>query len=145
MDKVSDPWAEYARIQRQANTPIVSDRAWASDETLAVILDRLEQGQVSLPQQVDNLVANRATKHRCRRGSLAKNAQLLSPASVNDGSRLEALCDLERCRRQCSTREWRILVAVGLGHTYDYIANAEVVPEATVKTWVRRVRLRLAA
>ena len=145
MDKVSDPWAEYARIQRQANTPILSDRAWASDETLAAILDRLEQGQVSLPQQVDNLAANRATKHRRRRGSLAKNAQLLSLATANDDSRLEALCDLDRYRRQCTTREWRILIAVGLGHTYGYIASAEAVPEATVKTWVRRVRLKLAA
>ena len=104
MDQVSRSWAEYARIQRQSNTYIFSDRAWATDEALDVILDGIEQEQAVLPRQVDNLVANRTTKHRNRRAFLAKNAQILFLASVNDDSRLEAVCDLDRHRRQCSTR-----------------------------------------
>jgi DNA-directed RNA polymerase specialized sigma24 family protein len=34
---------------------------------------------------------------------------------------------------------------MGLGHAYSDIAAAEQVPKATIKTWVRRARSKLAA
>ena len=137
-------WVTYTRIQRQADSNILSDRAWAIDEALDAILDEIELGKAVLAEQAENLITNRASKHRRRRRSLAQNAQLFLTA-INENSRLEALCDLGRHQRQCSELEWRILVSIGLGHTYGHIAVAEGVPEATVKTWVRRARLRLAA
>ncbi len=139
-----EPWAAYARIQRQADSKILSDQAWARDEALDAIIDKIERGQMVSAEQAENLITNRASKHRRRRRSLAQNAQLF-PTVVNEDSRLEALCDLGWHQRQCSELEWRILVSIGLGHTYGRIADAEEVPEATVKTWVRRARLRLAA
>ncbi|MCH9052211.1 MAG: hypothetical protein IIA72_14210 [Proteobacteria bacterium] len=143
MDK-DKPWALYARIQRQADSKILSDQAWARDEALDAILDQIEWGRMVSTEQAENLITNRASKHRQRRRSLAQNTQIFH-TTVNENSRLEALCDLGRHQRQCSKLEWRILVSIGLGHTYGRIADAEKVPEATVKTWVRRARLRLAA
>jgi len=149
MDK-DDLWAEYARIQRQADSTFLSDHAWARDEALEAILDKVERGQVVSAEQADNLITNRATKHRRRRGSLLRRGLSLTQnahlrVATNRYGRLEALCDLGRHQRQCSEREWRVLVCVGLGLTYNRIADAEKVPEATIKTWVRRARLRLVA
>ena len=150
-----DLWVVYTRIQRQADSRILSSKAWAIDEALDAILDRIGRGETTSLQQADNLITNRATKHRHRQRSLgetneqlfpalAKNEQLF-PAFTNDNNQLDAICDLGRYRQLCSTREWRILVAVGEGHTYSHISSEEGVPEPTVKTWVRRLRLKLAA
>ena len=139
-----DLWVVYARIQRQADSRILSSKAWAIDEALDAILDRIGRGETTSLQQADNLITNRATKHRHRQRSLAKNEQLF-PALTNDNNQLDAICDLGRYRQLCSTREWRVLVALGEGHTYSHISSEEGVPEPTVKTWVRRLRLKLAA
>ena len=139
-----DLWVVYARIQRQADSRILSSKAWAIDEALDAILDRIGRGETTSLQQADNLITNRATKHRHRQRSLAKNEQFF-PALTNDNNQLDAICDLGRYRQLCSTREWRVLVAVGEGHTYSHISSEEGVPEPTVKTWVRRLRLKLAA
>ena len=139
-----ESWAAYARIQRQADSNILSDQAWARDEALDAILDKIERGEAVSDKQAENLITNRASKYRRRRRSLAQNAQLF-PTAINENSRLEALYELGRHQRKCSELEWRIFVSIGLGHTYGRIADAEEVTEATVKTWVRRARLRLAA
>ena len=49
-------WAEYARIQAQADSRVLSDRAWAVDEALEAILDKIQTGQNVSGQQSGNLV-----------------------------------------------------------------------------------------
>ena len=143
MNHHHNAWAEYLRFQSEIDTRVLSDRYWALDEAADAILDKIERGELVCPRQVDNLIRNRATKHRRRRVSLAVGRHFF-PSTANYDIQLEALCDLDRYRRRCSAQEWRFLVAIGLGQIYSRVARAEEVPEATVKTWVRRLRCRLA-
>lgn len=138
------PWAEYARLQEFADTSILNDRAWAVDEALDALLDKVEAGESLSRPQVDNLVTNRAAKHRRRRACLSQNGPVLAACNVDEENRLLARRRLRECISQCSQRECKVLMAAGFGETYRVIANEHGVAENTIKTWVRRARLRLA-
>lgn len=144
MDK-DDKWAEFARIHAKADSPILSDRTWAIDETLEAMLDAIEQEEAISALKVDNLIANRTGKHRRRRASFAKHSPQLTASPANDNDRIQARSALRDSLCRCTDREQRVLTLVGLGHTYREIAKAEGTPEATVKTWVRRARFKLIA
>jgi len=137
-------WVEYARVQAQANSCCISDRAWAVDEALDSILDKIEAGQIASTQQSENLLANRARKQRKRRSLLARQAPLMDSSPASESGRLEARSDLAWLKSQCNGQEWKMLVSIGLGHTYLNIAKAKQVPESTIKTRVRRARLHIA-
>ena len=139
-----DCWADYAHIQRKADFPTLSPQTWAIDETLDAILDEIERGKVSSRQQIDNLITNRSTKYRRRRVLLDRHSEVF-PVFVSNDRRLEARYYLNQCRQHCTAREWGILLAIDKGCTYREVAVMEGVPEATIKTWVRRLRLRLVA
>ena len=139
-----DLWAEYTRVQAVAASPRLSNRTQAAEEALSAILDKIERRQSISSQQVEDLLTNRARTLRERRKLLAKHAHLFA-VPVNDDRRAEARAELAEHERRCAAREWRVLVSAGLGHTYHHIADAENVPVATIKTWVRRARLKLAA
>src|SRR5262249_54149261 len=145
---MDDSWAAYARIQSLADSAHLTDRTRAAEEAAETILDMIQRGQTISPQQEDNLLINRAKTQRHRRKLLAANddgRHELCAIAADQNGRLEARSELGRCKGQCGDREWRVLVSVGLGHTYGSIAHVEEVPEATLKTWVRRARLKLAA
>ena len=57
----------------------------------------------------------------------------------------EARSELVRCQRRCDEREMGVLISAALGNGYNDIAATHRVPEATIKTWVRRARQKLAA
>ena len=137
-----DPWAEYARIQALADSDSLTGRTWAAEEALGAILDKIETRQEISAKQIDNLLTNRAATVRHRRHLLVRNA-LLFDQSANKDTRLEARLELDRHRRRCTPREWWVLYASAIGFSYASIGQAEHVPEGTVKTWVRRARLKL--
>jgi len=139
------PWADYFRLQRLAESRVLSDQYWAIDEALEVVLDEIDGEHAIAERRTANLLANRAAKHRHRRRLLNQNACLLSPGVVNEHARFEASRELERHRSRCAPREWRVLLMICVGHTYVAVAAFEGVPEATIKTWVRRARMKLAA
>ena len=139
-----DPWTEYARIQALADSPRLSNRTWADEEALDTILDKIESEQQISAQQADDLLINRARTQRKRHNLLAQHGHVLAVEN-NENDRVEARSVLAWHQGRCNDREWRVLVSVGLGHTYRRIASAENVAEATIKTWVRRARLKLAA
>lgn len=142
-------------VIRGRNTPVSSnaltnsrtfnDKYWAVDEALDAILDKIEAGEPVSAQRTENLITNRAAKHRRRRADFNNHAALFTFSTASDESRLHARCLLIECSARCSPREWGVLVCIGLGHTYRAVAHRHSVPEATAKTWVRRARLRLAA
>ena len=140
----SDCWDNYAHIQHKADSPTLSPQTWAIDETLDAILDEIERGQAPSRQQIDNLITNRSAKHRHRRVLLDRHGEIF-PAFVSNHRRLEARYYLKQCYQHCSEREWDMLLAIDKGYTYGEIAGREGVPEATIKTRVRRLRLRLKA
>jgi DNA-binding NarL/FixJ family response regulator len=139
------PWAAYARVRALADSDYLSNQARAADKALETILDMIEDGQAISPQQVDNLLRNRARTQRQQCKLLGRHAHLLCGVAANESDRLEARSELARHQGRCSRQEWRLLVTIGLGYTYGNIAKAYDVPEATIKTWVRRARLKLAA
>ena len=137
-----DPWPEYTRIQAIANSTRLSSRTWAAEEALGAILDKIETRQNVSARQTNNLLTNRARTTFHRHRLLARHAHLFAQP-VDENRRLEARSELGRYRQCCTVREWRVLYLSGLGYSYDSIASTEGVPEATVKTWVRRIRLKL--
>jgi DNA-binding NarL/FixJ family response regulator len=154
------PWKTYAHLQRIGDSDHLSNLVCAADEALASILDRIQGGEAISPDQADNLLTNRVKTQRARRKLLARHAYLLCPGDLDsfvwNGSEIhigslpelaahEARSELVRCRDRCSDREMRVLTWVGLGHAYRDVAATEQVPEATIKTWVRRARRKLAA
>ena len=140
-----DLWAEYARLLKLADSDHLSDAAWAVDEALGTILDEIEYRRVVSAQQADNLLTNRARKQRLRRDLLARHVHLLPDSTASEDGRIEARSELARHQARCDGREWRVLTSIGLGETNRAVADAEGVPEATVKTWVRRARMKLVA
>jgi hypothetical protein len=140
-----DPWAAYARIQALADSNYISIQAYAADETLETILDMIELGQAVSPRQADNLLKNRARTQRERRALLALNADLLHPISTSEDARVTARSELASVQGRCSPHEWWLLISAGLGYTCQELAIAGNVPDATIKTRIRRARLKLAA
>ena len=139
-----DCWADYAHIQCKADSSTLSPQTWAIDETLDAILDEIERGQAPSRQQIDNLILNRSAKYRRRRILLDRHGESF-PTFASNHRRLEARYYLNQCRQHCGELEWDMLLAIGMGYTYGEIAVKEGVPEATIKTRVRRLRLRLEA
>ena len=141
-----DPWAEYARLQQFADSSVLNAKAWGLDEALEAILDKIEAGKTVSPRQAENLLTNRAAKHRHRRKILSENALVLAIDNVaHEESRVLARCRLSQFIGCCSERERQVLLSICFGETYADLASAHGVPESTIKTWVRRARLRLAA
>ena len=129
-----DSWAEYARLQQYADFTTLNDKYWAVDEALDAILDKIEAGETVSAQQTENLIINRAAKHRRRRADLTNHsAVLFSFSAIHDEHRLHARARLLECHAQCSPREWSALVSIGLGHTYRAVAYRHSVPEPTAK------------
>ena len=138
----SDPWAEYARVQKDTNWNFLSDRTEAAEETLDVILEKVRAGQAISGRQVDNLLINRAKKVRHRRSLLARNACLLS-RSVDEEQRFVNRMALYQCLRNCDIRSCRMLLLAAIGCDYSCIAARERVSEAAIKTRIHRARLKL--
>ena len=132
-------------IQSISDLPHLQNRTRAADEALDTILDKIERGESISTRQADFLLANRAKKQRHRQILLAREADLFRETAANENDRLEARSTLAWYRGRCGNREWRVLWSIGMGYAYSNIADAEQVPEATIKTWVRRSRLKLVA
>lgn len=136
-------WAEYARLQTLAGSLYLSAQAQAADLALNTILDRIERREAVSTQQADNLLANRARTIRKQHRLLAQHIYLFDRA-VHHNGRLEVCSECAWLKKQCDDREWQVLVLVGLGHTYKEIAKIANVPESTIKTLLRRLRLKLS-
>jgi DNA-directed RNA polymerase specialized sigma24 family protein len=138
-----DLWAEYSRLSEQADSDRLNDMAWATDEALDIVLERIAASRAIAPQTVANLVRNRARKHRRRRAILARNATLFPTTAANDNARHDALDVLNRSATVLTSLEARLLFGIGEGKTYGELARSEGAPEATIKTWVRRARMKI--
>ena len=98
-----DPWAEYARLQQFADSSVLNAKAWGLDEALEAILDKIEAGKTVSPRQAENLLTNRAAKHRHRRKILSENALVLAIDNVaHEESRVLARCRLSQFIGCCS-------------------------------------------
>jgi DNA-directed RNA polymerase specialized sigma24 family protein len=103
----------------------------------------VEAGRDIAPEAVANLLRNRTRKHRNRRLILARNAPVLFVGAANDNARHEAADAIRRAAKVLSFLEARLLFGISEGRTYGELARAQGVPAGTVKTWVRRARLKL--
>jgi hypothetical protein len=136
------PWAAYARLQKILKTAPVSDRCWAIEETMNVLVERIAVGGEVSEIQIENLIKNRSSKHRRRR----QQDHLATAAGIGDEARLrDAPIELNSRLKRCSARDQRILLAIGSGVTTREIGVAYATPEGTIKTWVRRARITFAA
>ena len=142
-DNSDDPWAEYARLSEISDSHTLDDRVWAADEALDTLLDRVEANLAVTSSELTNLVNNRARKHRARRVILAKNMVLIPRIAANEDERQDALDFLRRSAAVLTSLEARLLFAVAEGRSYGELAGREAVPLGTVKTWVRRARLKI--
>ena len=138
----NDPWAAYGRLQEMLRLARVSNRSWAIEDTLNVMIEEIAAGSEVSELQIENLLNNRAAKYRRRQQRCETDIAL----HFDDGERsLNARIELNSRLKRCSTRDQSILIAIGAGVTTREIALARVAPEGTIKTWVRRARVKFAA
>ena len=138
----NDPWAAYARLQEILKFARVSNRSWAIEETMNVLIEEIAAGREVSELQIENLVNNRSAKYRRRQ----QRHEIATALHFDDGERsLNARIELNSRLKRCSTRDQSILIAIGAGVTTREVALARVAPEGTIKTWVRRARVKFAA
>jgi len=141
----SDPWAAYARAQSLADRYDVTDKTWAADEAAAEVIERIAAGASIAPTTEANLLVNRAAKHRRRRRIVRRNRARLAQAQPHPIHLILARAELARIAELFDRNTIELLVGVGMGATYNEVAEAVGVPVATARTKVRRARIRLAA
>ena len=148
-----DPWAAYTRLQNMLQSPWISDRTWAVEETANVVLEELARGRELSAIQVENLISNRAAKHRQHRQHDRADAARhfvdfhadAARRFVDQGPSPLAGIELQSRLKRCFPRDQSVLVAIGSGLTTREIALAWAKPEGTIKTWVRRARAQFTA
>lgn len=145
MNDNDDPWAEVARLQALSGSNRLSDRTWAVEEALNATIDHIARGEPVSRAETENLLTNRRRKMRRRRSLFVVNGSMLIEPTVDGRPAIEARSELHRILGFCTDREWCVLLRIGIGHSCEEIAVLDNVPRATVKTWLRRARLRLAA
>jgi DNA-binding NarL/FixJ family response regulator len=135
-----DPWALYLRLQSMARHASATDRGWALDEALAFVIEEIAAGRRASDAQIDNILLNRAAKHRRRRRLVVKMPQpgcTIGPA--------EACLELADRLQRCAPRDQLILKALASGFTVEEVAAQYRVPTGTIKTWAHRARMKFAA
>jgi hypothetical protein len=137
-----DLWAAYTRLQEILDSTRISDRYWAIEETMNIVLGAIAEDRELSPIQIDNLISNRSAKYRRRRRYQDEPA---APVFSDGSGSAEASIELRSRLSRCSVRDQSILIAIGHGVTTREMALGYVVPEGTIKTWVRRARLKFAA
>ena len=135
-----DPWAPYMRLQNMARHASATDRGWALDETLAFLIDEIAAGRQASEAQINNILTNRAAKHRGRRRLMAK--MRLPECTVAPA---EARLEIDDRMRRCAPRDQLILMALACGSTVEEVAAKHRGPAGTIKTWAYRARLKFAA
>ena len=143
MPEENDLWAEYVRLSRKADTTQLGDRAWAADDALDEMLDRIETSRSISTAEVDNLIVNRAKKYRNRRLLLSLNSVLFAQTAANENCRQDAIDVIRRSMSVWTSHEAELLFAIARGETYGSLAGKSDTPVATIKTWVRRARLKI--
>jgi DNA-binding NarL/FixJ family response regulator len=139
----NDPWAAYARLQNLLKLAPVSDRSWAIEEAMNVLIETIIEGREVSEIQIEDLVNNRTAKYRRRR---QHHYEATAAPNFGDAAcSLDAGIELRSRLKRCSTRDQSILIAIGRGATTREIALARATPEGTIKTWVRRARIKFAA
>src|SRR6266851_9364770 len=110
----NDPWAAYARLQEILKFARVSDRCWAVEETMNVLIEAIVGGREVSEIQIGDLVNNRSAKYRRRR----QHDEAAAASHFGDGERsLHARIELQSRLERCSTRDQSILMAIGDGMT----------------------------
>ncbi|MCP5433069.1 MAG: hypothetical protein H6923_07335 [Alphaproteobacteria bacterium] len=136
-------WAEYNRLSQLSRFMPATNRAWALDDTLNYILNRIEAGNAAecTLQQIENRIGNAKAKFR-KRARLQAASIVPEPVTAPPAEdRVEVLQRLARCSR----KERLILVAAGMGHGAEEIARALSAPVGSVKTWTFRARAKFSA
>jgi hypothetical protein len=135
----NDRWAAYTRLQEILKLARVSNRSWAIEETLNVMIEEIAANREVSELQIVN---NRWAKYRRRQ----QRRETAAALHFDDGERsLNARIELNSRLKRCSTRDQSILIAIGAGVTTREIALSRVAPAGTIKTWARRARVKFAA
>jgi hypothetical protein len=139
-----DPWAwaAYGRLQRMLERVSVSDRGWAIEETMNLLIEEIAEGREVSEIQIGNLLTNRSAKHRRRRRYDHVSTFAGSGSEAHSG---DACIELQSRLKRCSARDQSILIAIGHGITTREIGLAYARPEGTIKTWVHRARIKFGA
>lgn len=145
-------WDAYFRAQTISARSAVNSNAWAADEAGDAILDMVEQGAVpsedgALDRQFQNLLVNRAGKHRRRAAIKAAHYDHLhsgdrSPPIFDEVAARIRLRELEAMSRPA---DWSLLMRVGMGARVAEIAIALGSTETAIKKRVARAGARIAA
>jgi hypothetical protein len=145
-------WDQYTLLQPSADRRKLDHWAWSADERLEKLLDQILAGTQPADDtvrqtQADNLLANRAGKHRRRRKlfdrHVTPNRPLwndLDPADV--AGQTDAV---EWVRHQTTVAEWQILWGLASDQSYGELSDQLDATVGTLKSLASRCRSRLRA
>ena len=137
-----DPWGQYARLQKMLMADGISDRSWAIEEAMNLVIFEATRGHPITDEQITNLLTNRRAKYRRRR---QVDATEFIPQQIHGERAALARIELRARLTRCPQRDQSILLQVGSGYGSREIGVTQGVPEGTIKTWTRRARQRFAA
>jgi hypothetical protein len=163
-------WQKFPQLQRYADRARADCRAWAIDEGIETLLDRMAGGDQpsltatdveALPKSLWKLVANRKKKHGRRREIALKvlpwnppramahelhpSPSAISEARNGPAHRLVGAETEAMVRSKVTPEQWRVLLRVATGEGYEALASELERPVGTLKSQVARCRKRLEA
>ena len=143
-------WQGFADLHRCADRTILDHKAFAIDDALEGMLDRMRRGQYdttsgSERRRVKNHLTNRTKIHRHRanlvRTKLAHGAPLYD--ETRPANSVILMEQLGQIRAQTTEVEYESLYHLAAGDAYADIARRRKVPVGTLKAEVSRCRARL--
>lgn len=167
-DAISVCWGEYTRFQAFADRQTLDRRSWGVDEALGELLAKIQSSspdelsdwlaelarergrRLGRPVQIEeglrawlkNIATNRSKKYRSRAPlEEAKAEGYVESISVD----MEMAEEVELVQRNATDAEWIVLWGIACGEGYRSLARQLGIGVNSLKSMVRRCRMRLAS
>jgi hypothetical protein len=147
---LSPIWQHFATLQNRCNSATLNSQAWGADEAIEAILDDMANGlfetnPLLMLRRFDSLQSNRSKKYSQRRQILARRPSSRSAGSGKLELSYVAACreTLQHAQKQVRLEDWQLLLAIGVGYTYQEVEEHVGHSPQYLKPKVSRLRAHL--
>jgi hypothetical protein len=141
------PWSIYRDLQTTSSACTRSDYAWAIESGLnhvlsALTTNELPENQEGFRQSVSTAIATGAWNERNHARLLLKYGSPRDEPEKITERRLCARAELAQLQSRLGDADWQLLIALGLGFSYDDLASVSA-KQGALRTRVSRLRMTL--
>jgi DNA-binding NarL/FixJ family response regulator len=145
MAVIPQHWRDFTRLQHTlGRTNRVDDRYWGLEAGLDRVVSLVAEGATPTSDEIERARQSESRRERYRRRlrdqHFARNESSVDPSAV-----FEARSELRALRSSVSSRDWKVLTAVGLGKRYSEIAKVSGTRSVAIRARVMRLRKKLKA